>query len=59
MSCGCKNKSNSQPPPPPAQPVNPQNSDKTRLQTENVKETIKKTVEKYYSNGKGTNGWVK
>lgn len=56
MGCGCKNKSQSS---------NQQTENKIveaskQNQTENIKDAIKKTVEKYYNATKGsTNGWIK
>lgn len=49
MSCGCKNKGNQTPPVPQAvQP--PQGSTTTQTQTSNqVQESIRKVVEKYYN----------
>lgn len=57
MGCGCKNKSQSAQP---AQPVDPKLVEQAkRQQTESIKDTIKKTVEKYYYTDKKSNGWVK
>lgn len=54
MGCGCKNKSQQ------AQPVDPKVIEEAKKkQTESIKDTIKKTVEKYYYTDKKTNGWVK
>lgn len=56
MGCGCKNKTqNAQP-----QQVDPKVVEEAkRKQTESIKDSIKKTVEKYYYTDKKTNGWVK
>jgi phosphoribosyl-AMP cyclohydrolase len=55
MGCGCKNKGNTTQ----NQTVNPQILENaTQKQNETIQQTIKKTVEKYYSVNK-TNGWVK
>ena len=43
MGCGCKGNQN--PPPPPPNPAPKQN----RLVSEDVKSSIKKTIEKYYN----------
>ena len=44
MACGCKGNQNP-PPPPPPNPAPTQN----RLVNEDVKASIKKTIEKYYN----------
>jgi hypothetical protein len=44
MGCGCKGNQNP-PPPPPPNPAPKQN----RLVSEDVKSSIKKTIEKYYN----------
>ena len=56
MGCGCKNKTeNTQ-----TQQVDPQVIEEAKKkQVESIKDTIKKTVEKYYYTDKKTNGWVK
>lgn len=58
MGCGCKNKGNQTPPPP---QTNTTSNGTSQVQTESVKDAIKKTIEKYYNVGKvkGSNGWVK
>lgn len=57
MGCGCKNKSQA------AQPVQQPDAKVVeqlkKQQTESIKDTIKKTVEKYYYTDKKSNGWVK
>lgn len=57
MGCGCKNKGNEAPPP----QTNTSSTAGSQVQTESVKDAIKKTIEKYYNVGKpkNTNGWVK
>lgn len=58
MSCGCKNKGNEQP----AQTTNQTNTTSTAQKTtvnEDIKQVIKKTVEKYYNVNKKTNGWIR
>jgi len=57
MGCGCKNKGNEAPPPPQTNST----TNNSQVQTESVKDAIKKTIEKYYNVGKpkGSNGWVK
>lgn len=59
MGCGCKNKGNQT-----QQPTTntTQTSNVSTQQTtvnEDIKQTIRKTVEKYYNVTKTTNGWVK
>lgn len=59
MGCGCKNKGNQT-----QQPTTntAQTSNVSTQQTtvnEDIKQTIRKTVEKYYNVTKTTNGWVK
>ncbi len=56
MGCGCKNKQqNAQP-----QQVDTKVIEEAkRKQSETIKDSIKKTVEKYYYTEKKSNGWVK
>ena len=59
MGCGCKNKGNQT-----QQPTTntAQTSNVSVQQTtvnEDIKQTIRKTVEKYYNVTKTTNGWIK
>lgn len=62
MGCGCKNKGNQAQPSPEQQAVQKEALQQSAVQRNTqLKESIKKTVEKYYNVGKakGTNGWVK
>jgi hypothetical protein len=62
MGCGCKNKGNQAQPSPEQQAVQQEALQQSAVQRNaTLKESIKKTVEKYYNVGKakGTNGWVK
>ena len=45
MGCGCKGNQNPPPPPPP----NPAPPKQDRVISEDVKSSIKKTIEKYYN----------
>jgi hypothetical protein len=58
MGCGCKNKQQSSP-----EAVKAEQEAVQRLivqKNQELKETVKKTVEKYYSTNKGkTNGYIK
>lgn len=58
MGCGCKNKQQSSPE---TQQTIQETKQQIVVQKNNtLKDTIKKTVEKYYNTGRnGTNGWVK
>ena len=47
MSCGCKGNQNP-PPPPPPQP-NPAAPQQNRVVSEDVRSSVKKTIEKYYN----------
>lgn len=57
MGCGCKNKGN-QAPAPSTQQTQTQSTQSSNVQTESVKNAVKKTIEKYY-NVRKTNGWIK
>jgi hypothetical protein len=54
MGCGCKNKSQ-------GTTIDPNSkvAQTIKQNNETIKESIKKTVEKYYYTDKKTNGWVK
>lgn len=55
MGCGCKNKGNQTQQP----QVNQQQlQEAQKNQVENVKDAVKKTIEKYYTAQK-SNGWVR
>ena len=55
MGCGCKNNSNdSQVTPKQVQPQVQQPSNNSKSVNENVKDAIKKTIEKYYNVNKTT-----
>ena len=57
MGCGCKNNQNQTQQ---VQPATAQQIEKAKqMANESIKNTIKKTVEKYYQVEKKTNGWVK
>lgn len=56
MGCGCKNKGNQTPQQVQQQQQQIQEAQKTQQQQ--VKDAVKKTIEKYYTAQK-TNGWVK
>jgi len=60
MGCGCKNKGN-QTPAPATQAVTTQSAQENTITQESVKNSIKKTIEKYYNVNKtsSTNGWIK
>lgn len=58
MGCGCKNKGNQTPPPSTQQTQTTQTTQSSGVQTESVKNAVRKTIEKYY-NVKKSNGWVK
>jgi len=47
--CGCKGNQNPPPPPPPPPPQNPTAPTQNSMVSENVKQTIKRTIEKYYN----------
>lgn len=47
MGCGCKNNGSQNPPPPP--PQNPSAPQQNRVVSEDVRASIKKTIEKYYN----------
>jgi hypothetical protein len=55
MGCGCKNKGNQTPQP---QVNNQQLQEAQKTPQEQVKDAVKKTIEKYYTAQK-TNGWVR
>lgn len=57
MGCGCKNKSQSQEAPQSAPDPKILEAAK-KQQSETIKQTIKKTVEKYYNVQKNTNGYI-
>jgi hypothetical protein len=46
MGCGCKGNQNPAPPPPPQNPSAPQQN---KVVSEDVKASIRKTIEKYYN----------
>jgi hypothetical protein len=58
MGCGCKNKQNTSPE---AQKLAQEAVQKTIMtKNQELKETVKKTVEKYYNTNKGqTNGYIR
>ena len=60
MGCGCKNKGN-QTSAPATQTAAPQTAQTSAVTQESVKNSIKKTIEKYYNVNKtsSTNGWIK
>ena len=47
MGCGCKNNGSQNPPPPP--PQNPSAPQQNRVVNEDVRASIRKTIEKYYN----------
>jgi len=49
MSCGCKNKANASQAPQPQPQQAPQPNQQTQQTNNNVQETIKKVIEKYYT----------
>jgi len=53
MGCGCKNNGNQTPPPPQGQ--NTQKPAQNKVVNENVKQSIRKTIEKYYNINKKQN----
>ncbi len=61
MGCGCKNKGNQAQNSPEQQKVQQEALQQAAVQRNaDLKESIKKTVEKYYNvNKSSTNGWVK
>lgn len=52
MGCGCKNNNGTAQPAPSAQELQQRKIEKSREVNENVKSAIKKTIEKYYNQGK-------
>ena len=48
MGCGCKNNGSQNPPPPPPPPQNPA-PQQNRAGKEDVRASIKKTIEKFYN----------
>lgn len=58
MGCGCKNKGNQSPAPSTQQTQSTQTTQQSGVQSESVKNAVRKTIEKYY-NVKKTNGWIK
>ena len=56
MGCGCKNKGTQTPQQ--AQQAQQQIQEAQKTQQQQVKDAVKKTIEKYYTAQK-TNGWVK
>lgn len=56
MGCGCKNKSQQQAPQ--SEPNAKILEAAKKQQSETIKQTIKKTVEKYYNVQKNTNGYI-
>jgi len=62
MGCGCKNKGNQAQVTPEQQQAQQEAIQQAAIQRNaTLKESIKKTVEKYYNVGKtkGSNGWIK
>lgn len=53
MGCGCKNNNNQN-----TQPTQQQIQEAQKNHQQEVKDAVKKTIEKYYTAQK-TNGWVK
>ncbi len=60
MGCGCKNKGNQTQQPTTNNTVQTNNiSVQPTTVNEDIKQSIRKTVEKYYNVTKTTNGWIK